>query len=54
MQQNALPHKRFNEYKDKSFFETYYYAGGAHAVKREVIENLGLYPKIFMEWRSMI
>ena len=47
MQQNALPHKRFNEYKDKSFFETYYYAGGAHAVKREVIENLGLYPKDF-------
>jgi GT2 family glycosyltransferase len=47
MQQNALPHKRFNEYKDKSFFETYYYAGGAHAVKREVIENLGLYPEDF-------
>jgi GT2 family glycosyltransferase len=47
MQQNALPHKRFNEYKDKSFFETYFYAGGAHAVKRELIENLGLYPEDF-------
>lgn len=47
MQVNALPHKRFAEYKDKSFFETYYYAGGAHAVKREVIEQLGSYPDDF-------
>ena len=47
MQVNALPHKRFNEYKDRSFFETYYYAGGAHAVKREVIEKLGYYPDDF-------
>lgn len=47
MQVNALPHKRFEEYADKSFFETYYYAGGAHAVKREVIESLGLYPEDF-------
>ena len=47
MQVNALPHKRFGEYKDKSFFETYYYAGGEHAVKREVIEKLGSYPEDF-------
>ena len=47
MQKNALPHKRFDEYKDKSFFETYYYAGGAHAIKREVIEKLGQYPDDF-------
>lgn len=47
MQKNGLPHKRYEEYKDKSFFETYYYAGGAHAVKREVIENLGEYPADF-------
>ena len=47
MQVNALPHKRFNTYKDKSFFETYYYAGGAHAVKREVIEKLGSYSEDF-------
>ena len=32
MQKNALPHKHYDEYKDKSFFETYYYAGGAHAI----------------------
>lgn len=47
MQKNALPHKRFEEYKDKSFFETYYYAGGAHAVKRKVIEELDYYPEDF-------
>lgn len=47
MQVNALPHKRFNEFKDLSFFETYFYAGGAHAVKREVIEQLGSYPDDF-------
>jgi GT2 family glycosyltransferase len=47
MQVNALPHKRYNKYKSKSFFETYYYAGGAHAVKREVIEKLGAYPDDF-------
>ena len=47
MQVNALPHKRFAEYKDKSFFETYYYAGGAHAVKKEVLDKLGNYPHDF-------
>ena len=47
MQQNALPHKRYNEYKDKHFFETYYYAGGAHAIKREVLEKVGTYPEDF-------
>ena len=47
IQVNALPHKRFNEYKDKAFFETYFYAGGAHAIKREVIEKLGDYPPDF-------
>ena len=47
MQVNALPHKKFNEYKDKSFFETYFYAGGAHAIRREVIEKLGDYPPDF-------
>lgn len=47
MQQNALPHKRYAEYKDKHFFETYYYAGGAHAIRRDVIEQLGSYPDDF-------
>ena len=47
MQKNGLPHKHFEEYKDMSFFETYFYAGGAHAIKREVIEKLGGYPNDF-------
>lgn len=47
MQKNALPHKRYNEYKDQSYFQTYYYAGGAHAIKRKVIEKLGHYPNDF-------
>ena len=47
MQKNALPHKKFDKYKNKSFFETYYYAGGAHAIKRDVIEMLGEYPSDF-------
>jgi GT2 family glycosyltransferase len=47
MQKNGLPHKRYDEYKDRSFFETYYYAGGAHAIKRDVIEKLGEYPADF-------
>jgi len=47
MQKNALPHKNFEEFKNRSFFETYYYAGGAHAIKREVIKKLGQYPADF-------
>jgi GT2 family glycosyltransferase len=47
MQKNGLPHKRYDEYKNKSFFETYFYAGGAHSIKREVIEKLSGYPDDF-------
>jgi GT2 family glycosyltransferase len=47
MQVNALPHKHFKAYKDKPFFETYYYAGGAHAIRREALEKTGYYPEDF-------
>lgn len=47
MQRNGLPHKRYEAYKDKSFFETYFFAGGAHAIRRDVIEELGCYPEDF-------
>jgi len=47
MQKNALPHKKFNKYKDKHSFYTYYYAGGAHAIKKEVLEQVGNYPEDF-------
>ena len=47
MQVNAFPHKKYQRYKDRNEFETYYYAGGAHAVKRDLIESLGYYPDDF-------
>jgi GT2 family glycosyltransferase len=47
MQQNALPHKKYHTYKDKQSFYTYYYAGGAHAVKKKVLEQIGYYPEDF-------
>jgi GT2 family glycosyltransferase len=47
MQKNALPHKLFDEYKNKSFFETYYFAGGAHAIRRKVLDEIGRYPENF-------
>lgn len=47
MQVNALPHKHFSKYRNKHFFETYFFAGGAHAIKRDVIEMLGYYPEDF-------
>lgn len=47
MQQNGLPHKKYNKYKDKDSFYTYYYAGGAHAIKRDVLEQVGYYPEDF-------
>jgi len=47
MQVNCFPHKQFEQYKHKHRFATYYYAGGAHAIRREVFEQLGRYPEDF-------
>lgn len=47
LQRTTLPHKDFEAYKNKSHFETYYYAGGAHAIRREVLEAVGNYPEDF-------
>lgn len=47
MQVNAFPHKKFNKKKDLHFFETYYFAGGAHAIKKEAMEAVGGYPTDF-------
>lgn len=47
MQQNALPHKRYEEFKDRHSFETYFYAGGAHAIRRDVLRLTGNYPVDF-------
>ena len=48
MQVNAFPHKNFSSYlRDQDFFQTYYYAGGAHAIRREVLDRTGNYPVDF-------
>jgi GT2 family glycosyltransferase len=47
MQVNAFPHKNFSKNATKPHFETYYYAGGAHAIKREVFHHAGKYPEDF-------
>ena len=47
MQVNALPHKQFDQYKDKHSFFTYYFAGGAHAIKRNVLNEVGKLPEDF-------
>jgi GT2 family glycosyltransferase len=47
MQVNAFPHKEFQEYNDNHFFETYYYAGGAHAITKEALTEVGSYPTDF-------
>ncbi len=47
MQKNALPHKQFEQYKDKSEFFTYYFAGGAHSIKRNVLKETGNLPAEF-------
>ena len=37
----------FKNIKPSIFFETYYYAGGAHAIRREALEKVGSYPTDF-------
>ncbi len=47
MQVNGLPHKHYSTYKDKQEFFTYFFAGGAHAIKRSVLEEVGNLPEEF-------
>lgn len=47
LQESAFPHKRIGRMRGLQGFETYYFAGGAHAVSREAIERVGLYPEDF-------
>jgi GT2 family glycosyltransferase len=47
MQKNGLPHKQFEQYKDKCGFFTYFFAGGAHAIKRIVLDEVGQLPAEF-------
>jgi GT2 family glycosyltransferase len=47
LQQNAFPHKRFAERKDWPHFDTAYFSGCAHAIRRSVFEDVGYYPENF-------
>ena len=47
MQENAFPHKRFAERKDWPHFDTAYFSGAAHAIRREVLDRVGVYPENF-------
>ena len=46
-QVNGLPHKQFKQYKDKPEFFTYYFAGGAHAIRKRVLDEVGNLPAEF-------
>ncbi|MFN2438724.1 MAG: glycosyltransferase family 2 protein [Chitinophagaceae bacterium] len=47
LQRNAFPHKQFNQMKTLSHFDTYYFAGCAHTIRKEVFQNVGYYPENF-------
>ncbi len=47
MQVNAFPHKRFAERKDWPHFDTAYFSGCAHAIRRQVFDEVGYYPENF-------
>jgi len=47
LQENAFPHKRFDERKDWPHFDTAYFSGAAHAIRREVLDQVGVYPENF-------
>jgi len=47
MQINALPHKQYDRYKEKAEFFTYFFAGGAHAIKKNVLKEVGTLPAEF-------
>jgi GT2 family glycosyltransferase len=47
MQVNALPHKKFEKYKLRDSFYTYFFAGGAHAIKASVLKEVGNLPEDF-------
>lgn len=46
-QQTALPHKKFEEYRNKEVFLTSYFTGCSHLLKKEVLAKTGLYPEDF-------
>lgn len=47
IQANAFPHKDLKSHIGLDRFETYYYAGGAHAIRRDLFLQMGGYPVDF-------
>jgi len=47
LQVNAFPHKQFEKRKDLPKFDTYYFSGCAHAIRRSVFNTVGFYPENF-------
>lgn len=47
IQKNAFPHKELERYKNLDRFDTYYFAGGAHAIRRDLFLQMGGYPLDF-------
>ena len=47
IQRSAFPHKKFELYRHRTTFYTYYFAGGAHAIKRAALESAGMLPSDF-------
>ncbi|HEY4061206.1 MAG TPA: glycosyltransferase [Puia sp.] len=47
MQENAFPHKRFRERRGWPHFDTAYFSGCAHAIRRTVFAEVGFYPENF-------
>jgi len=47
MQQTAFAHKEFEKRKDLHHFDTAYFVGCAHAIRREVFDHTGYYPVDF-------
>src|SRR5207253_362844 len=46
-QRNAFPHKKFEERKNLHQFDTYYFSGCSHAIRKETFEKAGYYPENF-------
>lgn len=47
LQKTAFPHKQFDKRKALHHFDTYYFAGCAHAIRKEVFDTVGYYPENF-------
>lgn len=46
-QLSAFPHKEYDEFLPQKQFLTYYFAGGAHVVKKDLFDKIGLYTEDF-------